>query len=145
MTENTGKAPTWFKVVAVIAILWNAAGVYNYIFQVTSSPDELAAAYGAIETEIMLSRPAWATAGFALAVWGGLVGSILLLMRKSLATPVLLISLVGVIIQQIHGFFMVEYSEPIGADGILLAMSVLIVSVILVWLSRIATARGWSS
>ena len=144
MTENTGKAPTWFKVVAVIAILWNAAGVFNYITQMTITPEALEA-FSAAEAEIITSRPAWATAGFALAVWSGLVGSILLLMRKSLATTVLLISLVGVIIQQIHGFFMVEYSEPIGADGIILAMVVLIVSVLLVWISRMATSKGWSS
>ena len=143
MTENPVKAPIWLKVVAVIAILWNAAGVFNYITQVTSSPEDLAA-YSAAEAEIIMSRPAWATAGFAIAVWGGLVGSLLLLMGRKLATPILLVSLIGVIVQQIHGFFMVEYTEPIGAGGIILAISVLVVGVVLVWISRMATEKGWS-
>ena len=144
MTDNPTKTPTWFKVVAVIAILWNAAGVFNYITQVTITPEDLAA-FPAAEAEIIMSRPAWATAGFAVAVWGGLIGSILLLMGRKLATPLLLASLIGVIVQQIHGFFMVEYSEGIGAAGIILAMVVLVVGIILVWISRMATEKGWSN
>ena len=42
MTDNASKAPTWFKVVAIIAFIWNLFGVMAYLMQVTMSDETLA-------------------------------------------------------------------------------------------------------
>lgn len=44
------------------------------------------------------SFPIWAAAGWGLGVWGGLAGSILLLMRNRLAVPAFGLSLLGAVL-----------------------------------------------
>ena len=57
-------------------------GVMNYFGQMNA---EMVAAMPEAKREIIESRPAWATGAFAVAVFGGEIGSVLLLLRKSAA------------------------------------------------------------
>lgn len=43
------------------------------------------------------SQPAWVIAAFAIAVWGGALGCLALLLRKKWAMPILLVSLIGIL------------------------------------------------
>lgn len=45
------------------------------------------------------SQPAWATRVFTISLWGETLGSILLLLKKFWARPILLLSLIGIIAQ----------------------------------------------
>ncbi|MEA3064166.1 MAG: hypothetical protein QOJ27_601, partial [Sphingomonadales bacterium] len=76
--------PMWFWVVAVVALLWEAMGCYAYLTQVRASDDVM---------------PVWATAAFAVAVWVGLLGAVLLLTRRRWARTALIVSLIAVIVQ----------------------------------------------
>jgi len=80
MTTTT-KPATWFWIVSVLALLWNAMGDMAYIAQVTMSADALQA-LPEKERALYESLPTWATAAFAIAVWGSTLGCILLLLRK---------------------------------------------------------------
>lgn len=51
---------------------------------------------------LISTRPLWATVAFALAVFGGLVGDILLIPRKAIAYYFFIASLLGVIVTNIH-------------------------------------------
>jgi len=90
MTTDATKPGTSFWVVAIIALIWNGMGAAAYLSTVTMSQETLDALPEA-QRNIITSTPSWATGAFALAVWGGLVASLLLLMRKKLATPVFII------------------------------------------------------
>ena len=82
MTENsTNKPPVWFWIVSVVALIWNGMGVMAYLGQAYMSDDALAALPEA-EQALYANVPAWATAAFAIAVWGGLLGCLALLLRK---------------------------------------------------------------
>lgn len=142
MTSTTNKPATWFWVVSAIALVWNAMGVIAYIAQVTMSAEALQA-LPENERALYESAPAWATAAFAIAVWGGVLGSILLLIRKKWATAVLIISFVGIIVQMIHSFFMTNSIEVYGPGGMVMPVMVLIFGAFLIWFSRKATANGW--
>jgi hypothetical protein len=50
---------------------------------------------------IIEARPAWATGAFAIAVFGGALGCLLLLLKKSAAYYLFIASLLGVIVQLI--------------------------------------------
>jgi len=84
MSEDTIKAPTWFNVVAAVMLVWNLLGVMAYIAQVTMTPETLAALPEA-ERQLYASTPVWATAAYAIAVNGGALGCLLLLLKKNLA------------------------------------------------------------
>ena len=81
------KAPVWFMIVAAVLLVWNAMGVMAYIQQVTMGPEALAALSGA-QRQVLENTPAWATAAFAVAVHGGVLGCLLLLLKKNLGYPI---------------------------------------------------------
>jgi hypothetical protein len=141
MTTTT-KPATWFWVVSGIALVWNLMGVMAYIMQVTMSPEALQA-LPENERTLIESVPTWATAAFAIAVWGSTLGSILLLMRKKIATPVLILSFAGILVQMYYNLFMSKSMEVYGPGGLAMPIMVLVFGVFLIWFSRKATANGW--
>lgn len=84
-----------FWLIAAAGLAWNLMGCVNYITQ--TNPENVAR-MPEIYQVIIAGRPAWATFAFAIAVFGGAVGCILLLMRKKMAFPVLAISFVGIVV-----------------------------------------------
>jgi uncharacterized membrane protein len=145
MSENSlAKAPRWFVVVAIVALVWNLLGVAAYIMQVSMSTESLAALPEA-ERALYESMPAWATAAFALAVNGGALGCLLLALKKSLALPVLVISLAAVLVQMFHAFVISNSFEVLGPTGLVMPVLVLVIAVYLVHLARSAKANGWLS
>lgn len=140
--SRTNKAPVWFWAVAVLALVWNAVGVVAYIGQTTMTPEALAALPPA-ERALMTATPAWATAAFAIAVFGGAAGSLLLLLRSRVALPVLLLSLVGVVVQMSYVFFLSDALAVYGSEGLAMPLSVLLVSLLLPFFARHAARRRW--
>lgn len=68
--------------ITVLLLIWNAMGCLNYIMQ--TNPENVAKLPEAYKT-IVSTRPAWATASFALHVFLGLLGCVLLLARRNAA------------------------------------------------------------
>ncbi len=142
METSSVKPATWFWVVASIALVWNLIGAMAYIAQVMMTPEAMEL-LSKEERTLIDSTPAWATGGFAIAVWGGTLGCILLLLRKKLATPILVLSLIGIMVQQYHSFFMTNAVEVYGTVRFILPVMVIVIAIYLVWFSRNATAKGW--
>ncbi|MDT0558691.1 hypothetical protein RM697_08535 [Ichthyenterobacterium sp. W332] len=141
---STSKPPIWYWILSIIALLWNALGVMNYIQQAYRTEGFLEQ----VTTEqlaILDSRPAWATAVFAIAVFTGLLGSLLLLLRKKVATPILIISFVCAVATQIWWFTTDGPSTGGQITGIFIPVLVIVFAALLVWMSRKATANSWNS
>lgn len=144
MSESTNKPSTGFWIISIIALIWNLMGVFAYIAQVNMS-DEIIAALPEAERTLYENVPAWVTGAFAIAVFGGALGCILLLLRKKLATSVLIISLIGIIAQMIYNFGMSKAAEVYGPGGMIMPAMVVLIGVFLVWYAKQATAKGWMS
>jgi hypothetical protein len=141
--ESTiSNAPKWFLEVAIFAIVWNLLGVFAYITQMMMTPEALAI-LSSEEQALFKNTPAWATAAFAFAVWGGLVGSVLLLLKKQMSKIVLIISLIGILVQMIHSLFISNNYEVYGPGGLIMPIMVLLIGVGLVWLSDKGIKKGW--
>jgi hypothetical protein len=84
--------PSWFKIVAIIAFVWNLLGVIAFIGQMMMTPEVLAELSTA-EQDIYANTPMWATVAFAVAVLAGALGSFFLWQKKALATLLLNFSL----------------------------------------------------
>lgn len=141
---TTNKPASWFWVVSVIALIWNAIGAMAYISQVTMSPEALQA-LPENERALMESLPTWATAAFAIGVWGGVLGCLLLLLRKKLATLVLMISFAGVLVQMVHSLFISNSIAVYGPGGMVMPLMVLIIGVLLIVFARKSANNGWLS
>ncbi|PWG05052.1 hypothetical protein [Polaribacter aquimarinus] len=134
MTNST-KPTTSFWVISVIALIWNFMGVMAYLSQAFMT-DEIKATLPKEQQALYENVPAWATAAFAIAVWGGLFACILLLMRKKLAKTIFVISLLGIIVQMIYNFFISGAMDVYGPGGMIMPLMVIIIGVFLVWYSK---------
>ena len=142
-TGDNGRAiPPSFRLLSAGALVWNLLGVMAYVSQVTMS-DAALLALPENERILYTSIPAWATSAFAIAVNGGALGCILLLMRKSWAFPILVLSLLGVLVQMTHSIFFTNSMEVYGPGGMIMPTMVLVVSIYLVWYSNHARTNGW--
>ena len=101
--------------------------------------------YTAEQLEMLNNTPSWATAAFAIAVFGGLLGCIALLLRKSWAKSLLLLSLIGIIVQLIYNLFISKAMEVYGPGAVIMPISVLVVGIFLVWFAKKGIAKGWLS
>ena len=145
MSEDlSSNPPRSFYVVSGVALLWNMLGVGAYVSQVTMTPDVLSALP---EAERMLYEnvPSWATAAFAIAVNAGAMGCLLLLMRKSFATPVLMASLGGVVVQMFHSLVIANSIEVYGPSAAMMPIIVALIGAYLIWYSLDAKNKGWIS
>jgi hypothetical protein len=142
--ESSGGVPKSFYWIAGAALVWDLVGVGAYVSQVTMSPDALNAMPDA-ERMLYENVPAWATGAFAIAVNGGALGSLLLLLRKAFATPVFVISFVGVIVQLYHSFFIANSMEVYGPGGLIMPVMVVAIAGFLIWYSIDAKKKGWLS
>jgi len=100
---TTRRAPWHLWVVATVGLLWNAVGVVDH-FMTQAKNESYMGRLTPEQLEILYSLPKWLVAFWTLAVWGGAVGAVLLLLRKRLAAPVLLASLLAMMATGIHNF-----------------------------------------
>ena len=140
MNDETVARVHWsFWVIGAIALIWNLAGVVNFFAQM--NPDVLAA-YRESERAIVEGRPAWATGAFAIATFGGALGCLLLLLRKSAAFYLFIVSLLGVIVTMIHTLGVDIDLGPGEIVGIILMP--LLVTAFLIWYAKRAKSKGWT-
>ena len=140
----TTKPKVAYWIIAVIAFIWNSLGVNAYLqqqydteaFRMQYTPDQL---------EMVNATPSWAIAAFAFAVFGGLFGSLALLLRKKFATPLFAISLLGIIAQMIYNFLIINSMEVYGPGAAIMPIMVIIIAIFLFMYSKKATNKGWLS
>lgn len=117
--SEMNKPPIWFWIIGVFALLWNAMGLGAYFQQFMMSAEAFAALRPE-QQDLLVNQPFWLTAAFAVAVFAGFVGSILLLMRKRLAVRMFLLSMVAVFVQFGGLFLALGYADILtGAEWIM--------------------------
>lgn len=140
---GTGAAPTFaFWIIAAVALVWNLIGLFTYYTMVSASPETLAQAYTPEQFAVLDATPAWAWAANAVAVTAGVVGSILLLLRMSLAVPLFIISLVALIVQDVYVFGMSDSMAVFGTQPLIIQGIVFLIALFLVGYARTQRIRG---
>ena len=107
------RTPWHLWVIGVVALLWNAMGALDYVMTQTRNegymsnftPEQLSFFYG---------FPAWVDAAWAIAVWGGVLGALLLLIRRRYAVWVFLASLIAMVITAFQNYVLSNGMEIIG-------------------------------
>ncbi|MEM5477573.1 hypothetical protein [Pacificibacter sp. AS14] len=122
--------------IAGLGLLWNLMGCLNYIMQTASmSRADLPEQYLAIFTQ----RPVWATAAFAVAVFAGAVGCILLILRRRVAVQLLGLSLVGSLFALAYMIMTLGLSvNALLSTGISILMACILLAI-----AMAARAQGW--
>lgn len=124
------KPSTSFWIISILGLLWNLVGANQYVQQAYKT-EFFKSMYTPEQLELINNMPAWATAAYAFAVFGGLLGCVLLLLRKKQATLLFQISLLGIIIQMIYNFLIANALDIYGSNAIIMPVLVLIIGIFL--------------
>ena len=129
----------WFKPAAIASLLFMGLGCISYLMHVLADPATMPldqrAAYEA--------EPIWVTGAYAVAVWAGLAGTILLVLRKKLAVPALALSLIAVLIWLAGLLIVTPLRESMSANDLLVAIVVTALTWTVFWFARHSGQRGW--
>ena len=109
------RTPSHLWVVGVLAALWNGFGCFDYVMTQTRR-DEWFVQMGMTEAQLTYfnAMPAWTHAAWAIGVWGGLLGALLLLLRRKWATPVFVVSFLGWLAGAVYAFALSDGIEAMG-------------------------------
>ena len=137
MNDETVVGVHWsFWAIGAVGLVFNLMGCMNFFSQMDA---DMVASMPEAYRAIVESRPAWATGAFAVAVFGGALGGILLLLRKSAAYYVFIASLVGAVAAQIPFLGMAGF--PI--EALVGGLMQLVVGAFLVWYAKLAERKYW--
>ena len=93
------RTPAHLWIVGLLSLLWNGFGGYDYVMTRLRNMDYLTSMMPGTDANAVLayidSFPLYAQVGWGLGVWGGVAGSILLLMRSRWAAMAFALSLIG--------------------------------------------------
>ena len=142
MSNEAVRGVHWsFWLIGVFALLWNVGGAINYLMQANL---EFVSTLPETHRAIIESRPIWATGGFALGVFGGAIGCLLLLFRKSFAFYIFIISLLGIVITMIHTINVAtsKISFSIGEIVVMILLPIF-VAALLIWYTKQVIRKNW--
>lgn len=101
---ETVKTPWHLWLVGVLSLLWNGFGAFDFI-QTTTRGEAYMRAAGFDDAMIAYyeAMPGWMYVPWTLGVWGAVIGSVMLLLRRRWAVPAFGLSLLGALISLIYG------------------------------------------
>ena len=109
MSETQGKTapgrPWHLWLVGIIGALWSSMGVVSFMLT-QMNVEAVMSRFPPQQREYFASFPWWAVAFWGISVFGGVIGCLLLLIKKRLAFPVLLASVIGAIVSNLGGLFL---------------------------------------
>lgn len=129
----------WFKFAAIASILFMAIGCAGYVMDVTTDPQTLPVD----QRNLVLARPVWQVAAYALAVWVGLVGAISLLLKKAIAVPLLLLSLVCAVLTFLPLAIIPAIRDNVTTNDIAAAVIIILITGTIWQFARHSKQRGW--
>lgn len=101
---ETVKTPWHLWLVGVLSLLWNGFGAFDFI-QTTTRGEAYMRAAGFDDAMVAYyeAMPGWMYVPWTLGVWGAVIGSVMLLLRRRWAVPAFGLSLLGALISLIYG------------------------------------------
>lgn len=140
--NTTHKPTTGFWIIAVIALLWNLMGIFQFI-SATFMLDAMVEALPEEQAVLYTGMPSWYFVVFGIATVTGLVASITMLMRKKITVPLFGISLLTVLIIQAYWLFATDVIDIMGPASI--AMPLVVIVIFLYYYNKGAAQKGWLS
>lgn len=125
MPPGSAGTPRHVWIVGVLAVLWNCMGAFDYLMTESRNASYLSS-FTAEQLTYFYGLPAWTIATWALGVWGGVLGSVLILLRRRLAVPVFAASLIGAVITFAYNYVFTDGLQVMGGAGALVFSGVIL-------------------
>ena len=145
MTEQTAtggsaglpaaSVPWHLWAVGAVALLWNGIGAFDYTMTESRNAAYLAA-FTPEQLAYFVSLPKWVVATWATGVWGGVLGSLLLLLRQCRAPQVFAVSLGGMAITFVHNYALSDGIRIMGGGAVVFSIVIFTVGMALLVYAR---------
>ena len=136
------RTPAHLWIVGIVSLLWNAYGCYDYLMTNLKNQAYMAQ-FPADAISYWNGLPSWLTAFWAIGVWGGLAGSILMLMRSRYAVWAFALSFVGAIVGLGYQLFLTQMPASLkaGVAG-MIPWFIILFAAFLFWYAWNAEKKG---
>lgn len=123
------RAPAWYWIVAVLAVIWNGFGCFDYVMTVTRNAGYLSA-FPREYVAYLDTLPLWLVGFWALGVGGGLAGALLLLRRARLAAAAFGVSLLGLAVASVYQWSDTE-APALGSADVAISVAIWLIALAL--------------
>ena len=135
--------PLWFRLTTGVLVAWGLIGCFMCLQQVRLGADAMG--HATTYDRALYALPGWYDPLFAVAVLTGLIGAVLLFLRRASARPFLIASLVAMIVQFGWLFASTDIVAHKGASETLVFPIVIVaVAAFTLWLVGHARQKGWA-
>jgi hypothetical protein len=141
MNQNSVKAPVHLWIVGILSLLWNAVGAFDYL-ATKMRLDFYMSQFTAAQLEYFYSFPTWVIAAWAVGVWGALLGSLALVLRKALAVLLFGASILGLAVSSVYNFALTNGMEIMGSEGAMFTGVIWLIALFLFFYARAMAKRG---
>jgi len=98
-TNRSVARARWLEVVALLGLAWNVFGITQWLSKIRGTVGSMMdGGLTLAQAQLYAGLPLWMDAAFALGVFGGAVGAVLLLLRQHHARTVLALSLAAYLV-----------------------------------------------
>jgi hypothetical protein len=129
----------WFIIAAVASLLFMGFGVVSFLMHVFADPNAMTIE----QRTAYLAEPTWVKIAYGLAVFAGLGGAILLVMRRRFSEWALFVSLIAVLIWLAGLILVTPLRENMSANDLLVALVATALTWTIYWFARHSRQRGW--
>ncbi len=134
--------PVWFWVISIVALLWYLMDISAFFMRVFMTDDAIKA-MPENQQHFFQNIPLWVNIVFACEVFGGTLGSAALLLRKKWALLVFVVSILGVLSQTSHIWFLTDAVSAMGAPAVVMPLLAILIGIGMIVLAKSAISKGW--
>ena len=140
-TKTSGR-PWHLWLIGIVGGLWSAMGVISFVLT-QLNVEAVMSRFPPQQREYFESFPLWAVAFWAIGVFGGVIGCLLLLLKNRLAFHALLASAIGAIVSNLGGLFLLGGMEVMAETNALgLTVFPVIFAAFLAYYARAMSRNG---
>jgi len=140
-TTTPGR-PWHLWLIGIIGGLWNLIGVLSFMLT-QMSVEAVMGRFPPQQREYFASFPLWADASWAIGVLSGVIGCLLLPLRSRLAFHFLLASVVGAVVANLGGLFLLGGMEVMReTDGLGVTVFPIVLAAFLAYYARAMSRKG---
>jgi hypothetical protein len=133
------KPYNYLKTILIMLLVWNIIGILFFLQDVFIDPKILTEN----QLEFRSRFPFWIKIIYAIAVFGGTIGTFGLIKRKSWSHSIVIVSMLAVIIQMYHSIFIANSLEFLGNSAAILTTIIIVLSIVLAWIAETYKRNNW--
>jgi hypothetical protein len=135
------RTPRHFWAVVALALFWNGRGAYDWLMSFEGADYYRTVGMTPPQIAYQLALPAWVQSAWSIGVWTGILGTVLLIVRRRQAFPVFLLTVITALAGLAHQTLLSNGAAVLGPLAYV-SWATLAVSAFLAWYAWRMAGRG---